>query len=200
MRCANEAALAEAVQAIRSISGKSPVAMSTHFMHSPPADTSAHDDFFGGPIYWDAQIDALEIDEDVLRWVPRHSDPGLHAYLDKQLQKASEEQTRSTPLQIEYQVRRTLIETMPDGVPKMKDVAKRMGMSTRTLHRRLEESGVSFRELVESTRRGLAEDLLKRSQHPVGEVAFLAGFSDVSSFHRAFKRWTGQTPANFRAS
>jgi AraC-like DNA-binding protein len=72
-------------------------------------------------------------------------------------------------------------------------------MSERTLHRRLSERGMTFKSLVDETRRHVAENLLRDSRYTATEVAFLTGFSEQSAFNRAFKRWTGQTPTGFRA-
>ena len=80
----------------------------------------------------------------------------------------------------------------------MVDVARRLALSERTLHRRLSDRGVSYKSLVETTRRHLGENLLRDGRYTVSEVAFLTGFSEQSAFNRAFKRWTGQTPTAFR--
>ena len=80
----------------------------------------------------------------------------------------------------------------------MADVARTLGLSVRSFHRRLSEHGVSFQTITEETRRELAEALLREDAHSLAEVAFLTGFSEQSSFSRAFKRWMGLTPANYR--
>jgi AraC-like DNA-binding protein len=71
-------------------------------------------------------------------------------------------------------------------------------MSRRTLERRLSEEGTTYRDLVEGLRRGLAEQFLVEPRVAIAEVAFLLGFSEASAFHRAFKRWTGKTPTDYR--
>jgi len=71
-------------------------------------------------------------------------------------------------------------------------------MSGRTLQRRLSDRGYSFQKVVDEARRELAERLLKGTEYPLAEVAFLTGFSEQSAFNRAFKRWAGQTPRSFR--
>ena len=86
------------------------------------------------------------------------------------------------------------------GVPRMEEVARRVGMGGRTLHRRLAESQMTYMGLVGDTRRQLAEALLAETEHPLAEVAFLVGFSEQSAFQRAFKRWHGDTPGAYRAA
>ena len=79
-------------------------------------------------------------------------------------------------------------------------VARRLGLSERTLQRRLGEERLSFQKLVDEARRELAEGLLVQSDYSLAEVAFLSGFSEQSAFNRAFKRWMNQTPAAYRES
>jgi AraC-like DNA-binding protein len=71
-------------------------------------------------------------------------------------------------------------------------------MSPRTLRRMLRDEGTTFRDVVAEVRRELAFRYLRDPDVPIGEVAFLVGFSDANAFHRAFKRWTGGTPGEFR--
>ena len=71
-------------------------------------------------------------------------------------------------------------------------------MSPRTLQRRLGEEGLTYQHLIAESRQTLAERLLGESEYDLVEVAFLTGFSDQSTFSRAFKRWCGQTPGDYR--
>jgi AraC-like DNA-binding protein len=73
-----------------------------------------------------------------------------------------------------------------------------MGVSPRTLQRRLREEGTTFLGLLEETQRALAEFYLRRPEVAICEVSYLTGFSQPSAFHRAFRRWTGLTPGEFR--
>jgi AraC-like DNA-binding protein len=97
-------------------------------------------------------------------------------------------------------VRRATAETMRDGNLKLARVAKQMAMSARTLQRQLKERGVDFKQLTDETRRRFAINYLKERKNTLTEVAFLLGYSEVSAFNRAFKRWTGSTPLEYRRS
>jgi AraC-like DNA-binding protein len=125
-------------------------------------------------------------------------------HLSAILQKVGDEQLSKLPkaeLDLPAQIRRLLDEGFNTGHDRtMADAAKLLGMSQRTLQRRLRESGHSFQELREQTRQELACGWLRQPQMAIGEVAYLLGFSEPSAFHRAFKRWTGKTPAQFRAT
>jgi AraC-like DNA-binding protein len=95
-------------------------------------------------------------------------------------------------------VRATLISHLPDGEPSRKRLAEALNMSERTLARRLAEQKYTFTALVEEMRGHLAKDYLRQAHFSVTDVAFLLGFSDQSNFARAFKRWTGHSPTEFR--
>jgi AraC-like DNA-binding protein len=89
-------------------------------------------------------------------------------------------------------------DALPDGQPSRSQVARRMGMSERTLQRRLAEHGATFQTVVTQARQDAAEALLRADAHSIVDVAFLTGFADQTAFTRAFKRWTGTTPAAYR--
>jgi AraC-like DNA-binding protein len=78
-------------------------------------------------------------------------------------------------------------------------MAKRLGLTARSLQRRLQDEGTSFQALRDETRRSLADRYLGQGLS-VAEISFLLGFSEPSAFFRAFKRWTGLTPVERRAS
>lgn len=95
-------------------------------------------------------------------------------------------------------VRAVLLELLPGNAATIEKTAERLGMSKRTLQRRLEDEGGNFRALVNATRESLARHYLGSTTMPVGEIAFLLGFEDPNSFYRAFQGWTGQTPDSAR--
>lgn len=95
-------------------------------------------------------------------------------------------------------VRKIIVEALKDGTPHLKRVAKIVGIGPRTLERRLDHAGIDFSKLVEDTRRRLAIALLSDSQNRLTDIALVLGYSEVSAFNRAFKRWTNSTPRNFR--
>lgn len=96
------------------------------------------------------------------------------------------------------QLSAVLKELLPSGEPRQDDVAERMSMTLRTLQRRLGEAGTCYRDVLNDTRHKLAVSYLRSEQYSVGEIAFLLGFSEVSAFTRAFRRWTGTSPREWR--
>lgn len=97
-------------------------------------------------------------------------------------------------------VRAVLLELLPGNIATIKNAATRLGLSQRSLQRRLAEEGVNFRGLVNSTRERLARHYLSTTSMSGGEIAFLLGFADPNSFYRAFHDWTGQTFGRARQS
>jgi AraC-like DNA-binding protein len=90
-----------------------------------------------------------------------------------------------------------IAESLGAGLPKMRDVARDLGLSLRSYHRRLAEHGASLQALAEDTRYEVTLELLADTSLPLAEIAFRTGFSEQSAFTGAFKRWTGQTPAMY---
>jgi AraC-like DNA-binding protein len=128
----------------------------------------------------------------------RGADPALLALLDRQAEQLLGGQPaagRTAEL-----VRRRLVATFARGLPAVAEVAAELGMSARTLQRRLGDEGTSFAALLDGARHELALELVAENRHPLGEIAFRLGYAELSPFLRAFKRWTGKTPGALRAA
>lgn len=95
-------------------------------------------------------------------------------------------------------VRRLLAAQLCEGGENLERIAARLNMSARTLHRRLRDEQTSFRRVVEDVRTSLAQRYLFETTFTAAEIAFLLGYSEPSVFHRAFRRWTGQSPQRYR--
>ncbi|MCP5184402.1 MAG: AraC family transcriptional regulator ligand-binding domain-containing protein [Pseudomonadales bacterium] len=91
-----------------------------------------------------------------------------------------------------------LLNTSDGMLPGMQEVAERLGLSVRSLHRKLQEAGTSFRELLDGSRRHRAAALLTGTRQPISDISDQLGFADVSSFRRTFSRWYGCPPSVFR--
>ena len=98
------------------------------------------------------------------------------------------------------QVRAKLVEMLPSGECSKDDIAKELFMSVRTLHNKLEKLGKSYQQVLDETREELAGQYMQQQNRSISEIAYLLGFSDCSNFSRAFKRWTGVSPSQFRSS
>jgi AraC-like DNA-binding protein len=112
---------------------------------------------------------------------------------------AGEYLARFDHAQTSYRAREVIIRRLPDGEPRRDGVAGELCMSERTLQRRLEEEATSFIELLDDTRRELAEQYLGRLHLSLGQAAYLLGFADQSSFFRACRRWFDLSPGQYRS-
>ncbi len=196
-RIANECALAAITSVLRQVAGPraSPAAVS--FRHARPPRPSPHRRWFGCPVTFSAPLDGLRFTDRALATPARLADEGLSAFL---LARLDELHAQSADRSLAALVQGAVTDSLPDGPASKAEVARRLGMSERTLHRRLRDEGETYQALATRARREAAEALLAGDQHTLGEIAFLTGFSDQSAFQRAFKRWTGQTPLGFRAT
>jgi AraC-like DNA-binding protein len=114
-------------------------------------------------------------------------------------QLESELQARNTSLNVGEQVKHTLKRSLAGKRPTLQQVAQELGMSMRTLQRRLTDANITFQQLVEDTRRELAHHYLRHSTVELNEAAFLLGYEDANSFFRAFHLWEGTSPREWRA-
>ena len=196
LRLSNEATLASAVQIAREVSPAGFTPLEVRVRHAAPKTLAHHRQFFGCPVVFDARMDGLLISNAVLERSNKLGDDGitrfLIGHLDAELKQLADEPS------LAEQAQDAIARSLSEGVPKMADVARRLGLSVRSLHRRLSDDGLTFKTLTERTRQDLAEGLLADERYSLSEVAFLTGFSEQSSFTRAFKKWVGHTPAHFR--
>jgi AraC-like DNA-binding protein len=126
----------------------------------------------------------------------RRRDPVLQAVLKRHAQEVS---ARLPAIDgITAELRRTLINRMARGNSDIELIARSMATSVRSLQRRLAAAGTSYQELLDSTRREAATRYLSDCSLSISEVSYLLGYSEPAAFHRAFKRWHGSTPQDFR--
>jgi len=194
---ANECALAAVTTMIRRSAATRFVPREVSFRHAAPPTERHHRDFFGCAVRFGAERNGLQLETAALAQRMVLADEGLSAYLLGQLDDLRSRRSEQSPSLV-ANVRSAIADALPDGQPNKSKIARRMGMSERSLHRRLAEHGDSFQALAEAARREAAESLLRSARHSLADVAFLTGFSDQSAFTRAFKRWTGMTPTAFR--
>jgi AraC-like DNA-binding protein len=152
---------------------------------------------FGCEIRFDAPHDLLVFDEAALALPMVNRNAQLLSVLLPGLERAVAEEAGSRTLADD--VRAALSETMCGDGPAIAKVAKSLGMSARTLQRRLGEIGTTYQDLLNEVRRQSARRLLATTDLVIGEVAFLLGFEEVNSFSRAFRGWEATTPARWRA-
>lgn len=198
VRMATEATAAEILHGARTLTQKRLTPREVRFVHRAPRDVSAHDAYFGCPVRFGQRDTALVFQPGDLALPLPKADAQLGAFLQQMANEALRARGEQEPSPLDT-IREILAHELQKGVPSLGVVARRMATSERTLRRRLEQSGTSFRELLDRTRAELARQYVRDKRLPLSEVAFMLGFSEPSAFHRAFKRWTDTTPALWRA-
>jgi AraC-like DNA-binding protein len=181
----------------RRASGVNWTPLRVRFPHETPADVSEHRRLFGCPLEFGFERSELLFARELLDVPLLNTDADLQAILEAQVVAALETLPRVEATT--EGVRRRLAAALCHGPPTLEQIAPQMHMSSRTLHRRLNEESTSFRQVLTEVRRELATRHLTERRLAIGEIAFLLGFSEPSAFHRAFKRWTGHAPLNYRA-
>ena len=150
---------------------------------------------FGCPVIFNAPYNAIAFKPDVLQYRSQHAEPELmkaHEHL------ACEQITRLKKQDVVTNVNRVIGELLDSGDVTLETVSARLHMTARSLRSRLSEADTSFNQILAHYRCNLAKKLLARTNESIDEIVFLTGFSEPSTFYRAFKRWTRQTPVEYR--
>jgi AraC-like DNA-binding protein len=171
-------------------------AASLHFRHRPD-DPADFERLLACPVHTGAEADALAIARAVWRLPLRRRDSVLHQVLTSQAEETLAR--RGSDGRVSTRLRRELSSAMSRGGVDLATLARRLGSSPRTLQRRLEEEGTTFQEVLDEVRSEAAEGYLADSSISCAEIGYLLGFSEPAAFHRAFRRWRGVTPREYRS-
>ena len=188
--------LASWVRAGRLVTGVDWQPRAVQFAHGRPDSTAEHDRFFRCPLHFAAGRNAVELERSLLALPCTGADPGLAEVLERyardRLDKAPATSSMSD------RARAVISAQLPDGDVQARQVAAALNVSVRTLNRALASEDTSYRALLDQLRHELAVQHLREGRLSSTEIAYMLGFSELSAFYRAFKRWTGSTPAEVR--
>ena len=190
-RAIAELSIANYVHLARAWTGVRVVPREVRFQHARPRDTRELARFFGCPIQFGQADNALVLDRDVLALPLATSEPALGAYLES---AATARLDQLPAPRLIDEVRAAIGDELRDGEVDIERIARRLGVTARSLQRRLRDEGTSYRELVDAIRHKRAIDLLQRGV-AFGDIAERLGFSEARAFRRAFRRWTGILPS-----
>jgi AraC-like DNA-binding protein len=190
--------VAVVVKAIRETTGRDIRPTRIAYAHVRAADLREFQRFFGCPVEFGAQSDQMEFSNDTLALPFITEDPHLLEALRPFCDEAA--RARNTTMGsvralVENEVQRLL----PSGQAQAETVAKTLALSVRTLSRRLSKEGTTFAEVIDQLRRSLALEYVTEPGLTLGQITWLLGYEGPTSFHHAFKRWTGLSPSVARA-
>lgn len=191
-----EASMAYSLAFCRWMTGRPINPLEIRFQGPPPADLEPYGQVFQAPLRFNAEHYALLFDRADMETPLPTANESLAQLHDR---FAGEYLARFSGSRVTHQARQVLCRLLPQGEPKREVVASTLHLSQRTLQRRLQEEGTSFQQLLDDTRRELAEQYLAQPNLTLLEIAYLLGFADPSNFFRAFRRWFDATPGEYRA-
>jgi len=168
-----------------------------HFTYPDPGYRAEYERIFGVPVVFASNRNAMLFEEDWLNQriqiEPRYAFGILSAHADALLKKLENSKT------VRGRVEGLLMPVLHTGAANVDAIAGKLGVSRQTLFRKLKAEGVTFERVLDQLRQTLAIDYLSAKKVSVNETAYLVGFSDPAAFSRAFKRWTGSSPRQFKA-
>ena len=168
------------------------------FAHAAPADATEHHAYFRSPIHFSSGAHGMVLSEADGARALQAADAALGAVIRRRLEKALDKLDRSPDASTAAHVRRLLTDGMGQEEWSVQTIGREMGLSARTLSRRLIAEGTSFRHIQDEVRHQLAVALLGDASKSIAEIAFFLGYAEPAPFHRSFKRWTGTTPQAHR--
>jgi AraC-like DNA-binding protein len=165
-----------------------------HFRHAAPGDLGPCQRLFGAPVRFGESDNAMLFDRNLLGRAIRTADHQLLPILEEHAQAVLAELPAPRD-DLDGRLKRFLIGALPNDAGGVSAAARALGMSTRTLQRRLRQRGIVYARLVDEVRRHLSSKYLADGSLSLGEIAYLLGYSESSAFNRAYRRWTGRTPS-----
>ena len=195
-RLSTEAALGTFISLCREANSPDFAPEGVEFRHEPIGTTRAVEAYFGCPVRYGADRDALVFTTSQFDAPNTIGDESIWRFFSSHLQEIFPD--RQDTDFVDRQVVVEIADVLSNGVPTLPQIADRLNVGSRTLQRRLSARGLTFQELIDEARRRLTRKLLANTRYSLAEVAYLAGFSDQSAFTRAFKRCFGQTPRAYR--
>jgi len=194
-----EASAVSFMQTLRQNSDKSLSPRRVKFQHNRRHHLDEVEAYFGGRVEFGADCNGFEFELQDLELPLTSSDQALLKVLTGYADQVLAEKDKPMPDLI-LEVERAIADQLASGSASLGTVASEIGMSPRTLSRKLAAEGTSFFRLLEGLRKSLSKSYLRETDLVLAEIAFLLGYSGISSFNDAFKRWTGDSPGQFRAA
>jgi AraC-like DNA-binding protein len=191
-----DAVVAAYLRMCRSLIGRDYSPLRIEFRRARPARIDDFQRLLRAPLQFGAARTRLVFDSEAIERPLDGGNPELARHNDA---IALQYLTQFERDNVQGRVRDVLTQRLAHGEPSQEDIARMLNMSARTLQRKLSDGGVTYKEILDQTRRILAFAYLSAPRHSVGDVTYLLGFSAASSFTRAFRRWTGQSPSDWRA-
>jgi AraC-like DNA-binding protein len=176
------------------IGGEMPL-IEVGFRHDKPQDTSAYTEYFHCELKFGQPENYFLFPRVYLDYQLISADPSIHKIHEQQATKQLHELTEKGILN---KVKRLIFESLPAENVELKDISESLNLTPRTVQRHLADEGTTFKKLADEARKEYTISEIENTDLAIAEIAYQLGYRDLSSFYRAFKRWTGKTPINYR--
>jgi AraC-like DNA-binding protein len=170
------------------------------FSGDPPKNIQRYEALFGCPLNFNQRYDLLYFNSECLAWPVVHTEHSLREFLRTAPYQLLIMEDNASGSNLSAQVKAMIGHDFSGGFPSFDTISSALKMSAPTLRRRLKREGATFQQLKDGCRCDAAKLHLGRPELSINEVALQMGFTDPSAFHRSFKKWTGQTPGQFRSN
>lgn len=191
-----ESTFAALMSATQQLTGQTLLTRAVLFEHASPHSQAEHQRIFQAPVQFSQAVNRIEFDPVCLDWPVRSANNSLLSVFERHADTLLSAQKQPYT----QQVIAAVTQSLQGEVPAIAAIARQLTLSVRQLQRELQSENTTYQQLLEDTRKALALQHLQNLDTSIYDVAFLLGFSETSAFHRAFKRWTGQTPNSYRKS
>lgn len=193
---ANELVIGAAIGLARRLCSDDLVPLEVWVMHEPPAYADEYAKAWKCPVVFGKHVNALWFDAQYLDYPTRNANANMAAVFEKKAAAVAASLDQGST--ISRRVRERLQSRLAAGSVEMAGIARSLRLSTATLRRRLDAEGASYAEILDDVRKEAAERYLLGSELSVTEIGYRLGFSHVRAFARAFRRWTGTSPSDYR--
>ncbi|WP_407883955.1 AraC family transcriptional regulator [Scytonema sp. NUACC26] len=191
-----ETAIAFAINSIRTLTRQHWYPKRVWLEHNSSKNTSEYEQVLNAPVFFNQAVNAIAIESELLKQKVPFADLSLLPILESRLHQFFVE--KEVDNKLVTLVNQAITRSLPQGYPTIGDVATDLGFSSRTLQRYLRDRNTTYKQLVEKTRYQISLTYLKDPELSLTEVALLLGYSELSAFNHAFRRWTGLAPNKYR--
>jgi AraC-like DNA-binding protein len=197
LRQATEFGMTNLVRSLRFLTGTQVRPVEVDFHHPRNHEIAKFERFFGCPVRFGAKQNSVAFSRRHLALPIATADDRLLGILTAYCDEILAKRKRTSP-DLRHRVERVMVKLLSRGEAQTERVANELGMSVRTLARRLSESGTTFAKILDALRHDMALKYLQDPALTLSQITFLLGYSELSAFSHAFKRWTGTTPGEWR--
>ena len=190
-----ESTFSSTIRLMRSLTGKDLKPLEVSFIYPQPTSTAEYERIFQCPVLFSQKTNSVTIDPKIANIPVLYANPGLKEYFENYAKEFITEMEMQNAYTQE--VTKIILSKLDDESLSINKVAKEMAVSVRTLQNHLKEEGVIFSDLLKEIRERLAKKYLKQN-YSVEDITYLLGYSEPSSFRKAFKKWSGLTPKQYR--